>query len=179
MTQIARHPGHWKTLELMTHNYWWPHMSHYIGEYTKTCNSCLQTKVQRQPPIGKLHPLQIPEARWDTLSVDFIMELPEAHGFNAVMNVVDSVSKHAHFIPTNTTITTAGAAHLFLHHVWKLHGIPQVAVWTGGCNLFTNSLMSCTDSLTFASQPLLPITPRWIVKLNESTKNWSSTFTSL
>ena len=40
-TQIAGHPGHWKTLELVTRSYWWPHMSHYIGEYTKTCDLCL------------------------------------------------------------------------------------------------------------------------------------------
>ena len=56
------------------------------------------------------------------------MELPEAHGFNAVMNVVNSVLKHAHFIPTNTTITAADATCLFLHHVWKLYGLPWVVV---------------------------------------------------
>ena len=55
--------------------------------------------------------------------MDFIVELPEAHGFDVVMNVVDLVSKCAHFIPTNTIITAAGAARLFLHHVWKLHGL--------------------------------------------------------
>ena len=44
-TWITGHPGHWKTLELVTRNYWWPHMSHYIGKYTKTCDLCLQTKV--------------------------------------------------------------------------------------------------------------------------------------
>ena len=60
--------------------------------------------------------------------MDFIMELPEAHGFDAVMNVIDSVLKCAHFIPTNTTITAAGATCLFPHHVWKLHGLPQVVV---------------------------------------------------
>ena len=59
--------------------------------------------------------------------MDFIMKLPEAHGFDAVMNVVNSVPKCAHFIPTNTTITAAGATCLFLH-VWKLHGLPWVVV---------------------------------------------------
>jgi len=35
----------------------------------------------------------IPESRWDTINVDLIVELPEAHSYDAVMNVVDSVSK--------------------------------------------------------------------------------------
>jgi len=39
------------------------------------------------------------------------------------MTVVDSVSKQAHFIPTHTTVTAKGAARLFLHQVWKLHGL--------------------------------------------------------
>ena len=39
------------------------------------------------------------------------------------MVVVDSVTKHAHFISTVTTISATGAAHLFLNHVWKHHGL--------------------------------------------------------
>jgi Integrase zinc binding domain len=107
-SRVAGHPGQWKTLELISRNYWWPRMSRYIGEYTKRCYLCLQMKACRQPPLGELHPLPVPNVCWDTISVDFIVELPEAHGYNAVMNVVDSVSKRAHFIPTNTTITAAG-----------------------------------------------------------------------
>jgi len=45
-----------------------------------------------------------------------------------VMTVVDSVSKRAHFIPTHTTVTAEGAARLFLHQVWKLHGLPTCVV---------------------------------------------------
>jgi len=57
------------------------------------------------------------------LSVDFVMELLLSSGHNAVMTVVDSVSKQAHFILTHTTVTVEGAARLFLHQVWKLHGL--------------------------------------------------------
>ena len=60
--------------------------------------------------------------------MDFIVELPEAHGNDVVMNVVDSVSKRAHFLPTNTTITALGVARLYLTHVWKLHGLPKQVV---------------------------------------------------
>src|ERR1700722_14439502 len=44
------------------------------------------------------------------------------------MNVVDSVGKRAHFIPTHTTVTALGAAQLFLWNVWKLHGLPRVII---------------------------------------------------
>jgi hypothetical protein len=48
-TCIARHAGRFKTLELVSHNYWWPQMSCYIGVYVNTCDMCNQTKkVQRQ-----------------------------------------------------------------------------------------------------------------------------------
>jgi len=122
-TQIAGHPGRWKTLELVSQNYWWPQMSRYIGQYMSTCDLCLRTKPWRHSPVGELQPLSVPDARWDTLSVDFVVELPESSGHDAVMTVVDSISKRVHFVPTHTTVTVEGAARLFLHHVWKLHGL--------------------------------------------------------
>ena len=56
------------------------------------------------------------------------MELPFSSRHNAVMTVVDSVSKRVHFIPTHTTVTVEGAARLFLHQVWKLHGLPKCVI---------------------------------------------------
>ena len=127
-TRIGGHAGRWKTLELVSRNYWWPQMSRYIGQYVSTCDLCIRTKPQRRAPTGELHPLPTPEVRWDTISVDFIVELPESAGYDSVMTVVDSVSKRAHFIPTNTTVSAEGSARLFLHHVWKLHGLPTKVV---------------------------------------------------
>ena len=131
-TRVAGHAGRWKTLELVSQNYWWLQMSHYIGQYVKMCDLCLCTKVQQSPPVGELSPLPTPESCWDTISVDFIVKLPESHGYNVIMNVIDSVSKVSHFIPTHTTITALGVARLFLTHIWKLHGLLKQVVSNRG-----------------------------------------------
>jgi len=60
-SKITGHAEHWKTLELISWNYWWPHMSWFMGEYCKACDLCLWTKVHCHKPIGELHPLPVPE----------------------------------------------------------------------------------------------------------------------
>jgi len=74
-------------------------------------------KPIRQAPVGELHSLQIPDSQWDMLSVDFVMELPLSSGHNAVMTVVDSVLKWAHFIPMHMTVMAEEAVRLFLYQV--------------------------------------------------------------
>jgi hypothetical protein len=125
---VAGHPSRWKTLELVSRNYWWPQMSRLIGLYVKTCDPCARTKLQHHKPQGELHLMETPAERWDKISVDFIVELPNAHGHDAIMNVVDIVSKRAHFIPTFTTVNAEGAARLFLKEVWRHHGLPRSVV---------------------------------------------------
>ena len=103
-------------------------MSRYIGNYVRGCDLCIRTKIQRRKPIGELHPMPTSNERWDKISVDFVVELPNAHGYDAVMNVVDYVGKRAHFLPTFTTIDAVGAANIYFREVWKHHGLPRSVV---------------------------------------------------
>jgi len=92
-------------------------MSRYIGQYISICDLCLQTKSWRHSPVSELQPLSVLDAWWDTLSVDFVVKLLESSGHDAVMMVMDAVSKRVHFIPMHTMVTVEGAARLFLHYV--------------------------------------------------------------
>ena len=130
--KLAGHPGRWKTLELALRNYWWPQMSRNIGKYVSTCNMCLQTKSICQPPFRQLHPLPIPDTPWDTISVDFIVELPESNGKDVIMVVVDSVTKQSHFVSTVTTLSAAGSTQIYLWHIWKHHRLPKKVVLDRG-----------------------------------------------
>jgi len=57
-----------------------------------------------------------------------MVELPESSRYNVVMTVIDFISKRVYFILTHTTVTAEGVAKLFLHYVWKLHGLPKRVV---------------------------------------------------
>jgi len=62
------------------------------------------------------------------LSVNFVVELLESSRHDAIMTIMDSVSKRVHFVPMHTTVTVEGAARLFLHYVWKLYSLPRHVV---------------------------------------------------
>src|SRR5258705_13802770 len=57
-----------------------------------------------------------------------IGELPDSKGYNAVLVVVDCLSKRIHAVPTVTSLDSAGVAWLFLKHVWHHHGLLEEVI---------------------------------------------------
>ncbi|GMF43882.1 unnamed protein product [Phytophthora fragariaefolia] len=74
---------------------------------------------------GKLQPTPLPEACWDVVFTDFITHLPVSDGFDAIMVVVDKLSKRPVYIPTHTTATAEDTAKLFFNSVIRHYGIPS------------------------------------------------------
>ena len=40
----AEHGGRWKTVELVTRNYWWPGVTRDVGKYVEECDLCQRMK---------------------------------------------------------------------------------------------------------------------------------------
>src|SRR5258708_12302326 len=110
---MTGHPGWWKTLELVSHNYWWPGISCYITSYVVGCDACNQCKSFLTLKVGKLTPNWIPSCCWEVISIDTIRELLESKGYNAILVVVDSFSNHIHTIPTITMVNSPAVPSLF------------------------------------------------------------------
>ena len=70
-------------------------------------------------------PNSIPEKPWMHILVDFITKLPLAQGYNAILVVVDQLTKIVHFIPTTEKTMAEGLAKLFRDNMWKLYGLPK------------------------------------------------------
>ena len=154
-------------------------MSQSIGQYCATCDMCLRTKVQRHRPIGELHPLPIPEERWKVVSVDFVVELPESNGYDAVMCMVESTTKHAHFISTHMTVSALGVARLYLHHVWKLHGLPSIIISDRGGQFVAQFTQELYRLLGIKIAALMAYHLQTMGRRNAYTKNWNNIFACL
>jgi len=102
--------------------------------------------------------------------VDFVVELPLSFSHDAVMMVVDSVSKQAYFILTHTTVTAEGAARLFLYQVWKLHGLPKCVISDCGPQFvahFTRELYRLLGIKLASSTAWHPQTDRQMERINQ------------
>ena len=131
-------PGQWKTLELVSCNYWWPGISCYVASYMAGCDACNCCKSFLMQKVGKLTPNWIPTHHWEVISVDTIRELLESKGYNAILVAVDRLSKHIHAIPTITMVDSTGVACLFLEHVWRHHGLLEAIISDRGSAFISN-----------------------------------------
>ena len=125
---MTGHPGQWKTLELVACNYWWPGISRYVAVYVKGCEACNWTKTFPAHPVGTLMPNWVPDQRWQVVSTDLIGEFPEYKGYNAILVMVDRLSKWIHAVPTTTDMDSLGITHLFWDHIWRNHGLPEEVI---------------------------------------------------
>jgi len=122
------HGGKWKTVELVTRNYWWPGMTRDVGKYVEECDLCQRMKNRTEELAEKLKLSEVPKKLWSHLTVDFITKLPMVAGKDAILVVCDRLSKMTHFVATTERISAEGLARLFWDNVWKLHGLLESVV---------------------------------------------------
>ena len=120
---IAGHGGQWKTVELVTKNYWWPGITKEVKRYVEVCDQCQRMKNRAEMLAGKLRSNEVPERLWQHISVDFITKLPVSKDYDSILVVCDRFSKMSHFVATTEKTTAERLAKLFRDNVWKLHGL--------------------------------------------------------
>jgi Integrase zinc binding domain len=122
---LSGHFGQNKTLALIRREDTWPGLRSFVIEFCKSSTTCMWSKSQRHQPYGFLQQLPIPEQPWNSISMDFIEQLPGSSGYTARLVVVCRLTKQSIFIPTYDTITSADLAKLFVLHVFSKHGVPS------------------------------------------------------
>jgi hypothetical protein len=121
---LAGHDGAKHTTTFLKKSYYWPNLKDDVKEYVKTCLTCQQNRTLNKKQTRLLQPLSILKGLWESVSMDFMVNLTPSRGFDAIMVVVDRFSKMAHFIPTKDSAMAQETGRLFFMHVFKHHGLP-------------------------------------------------------
>ena len=99
-------------------------MKREIAQFIIGCDVCRRIKAEYQRPAGTLRPLPIPEWKWDKVGMDFITGFPKTpKGNDAILVIIDRLSKVAHFLPVRESITASQLADLYVSRVVSLHGV--------------------------------------------------------
>ncbi|CAA6661127.1 unnamed protein product [Spirodela intermedia] len=107
-------------------------MKRDIKAYINNCPTCLQCKSSSLSPAELVQPLPIPTQIWEDLSIDFIEDLPKSYESNAILIVVDRLSKYNHFIVLHHLFSIKEVAQLCIKEIVRLHGFPKTVVLDRG-----------------------------------------------
>lgn len=128
-SSLSIHPGATNMYHDLKRLFWWSGLKRDVAQLVYACLTCQKSKVEHQKPAGLLMPLDVPEWKWDSISMDFVTGLPSTpKGFDAIWVVVDRLTKSAHFIPIDISYPVSRLAEIYIGVVLKLHGIPTSIV---------------------------------------------------
>ncbi|PNX87285.1 retrotransposon-related protein, partial [Trifolium pratense] len=119
------HPGSNKMYKDIKEIYWWEGMKKDVAEFVSKCLICQQVKAEHQRPAGLFQRIEIPEWKWERITMDFVTGLPRTlRGFDSAWVIVDRLTKSAHFLPVKTTYSASQYAKLYVERIVSLHGVP-------------------------------------------------------
>ncbi|GJX38835.1 reverse transcriptase domain-containing protein [Tanacetum coccineum] len=139
-SRYSVHPGADKMYYDLRDLYWWPGMKRDIAEYVSRCLTCSKIKAEHQKPSGFLQQPEIPEWKWEKITMDFVTKLPKSSsGHDTIWVVVDRLTKSAHFLPIREDYKTEKLAKIYTNEIVARHGVP-VSIISDRDGRFTSHL---------------------------------------
>ncbi|GJU19365.1 putative reverse transcriptase domain-containing protein [Tanacetum coccineum] len=124
-SRYSIHPGADKMYHDLRDLYWWPGMKRDIAEYVSKCLTCSKIKAEHQKPSGLLRQPEIPEWKWEKITMDLVTKLPRSSGgYDAIWVIVDRLTKSAHFLPIREDYKTEKLARIYINEIVARHGVP-------------------------------------------------------
>ncbi|GKD57039.1 putative reverse transcriptase domain-containing protein [Tanacetum coccineum] len=77
------------------HLYWWPNMKAEFAPYVNKCLTCAKVKAKYQKPFGLLVQTEIPQWKWENITMDFVTKLPKTStGQDTIWYLKEVVSRN-------------------------------------------------------------------------------------
>jgi hypothetical protein len=123
-SQMAGHFGVEKMMVVLHKYFYFPKLRHDISKYIRSfiAYSISKPTIKKQ---GLYTPLPTPERPWESISMDYMSDLPSTkQGNDYVFVVVDWFLKMAILTACKKNITVTDTAKLFFKQVWVHFWIP-------------------------------------------------------
>ena len=95
-----------------------------MTNFVVRCLTCERIKTEHQLLAGLPQNIYMPEWKWESITMDFVVGLPKtSKGYDPIWVIVDRLTKAAHFLPVRMTYSASQYAQLFLDKIVQLHGV--------------------------------------------------------
>ncbi|GJU13286.1 putative reverse transcriptase domain-containing protein [Tanacetum coccineum] len=124
------------------------------------CLTCANVKAEYQKPSGLLFQPEIPQWKWENITMDFVSKLPKmATGKDTIWVIVDRLTKSAHFLPMKENDSMEKLTRQYLKEVVSRHGVPVSIIsnqdWQFTSHYFLQSSSESSSTTTSINMIIL------------------------
>jgi len=143
--ELTEHFSIKRTLELVSHKYYWPELAKDVKKYVSSCNICQRVKAYKHHSYDEMQALPHSNESWEEVTMNMITGLPSSKRsdsvYDAILVVVDRYIKMAQYISISKTLTAMQLADIFFEKIVCRYRTPKEIVSDRG-SIFTSSYWS-------------------------------------
>ncbi|GKA80530.1 putative reverse transcriptase domain-containing protein [Tanacetum coccineum] len=128
-SKYSVHPRADKMYHNLRDMYWWSEMKRDIATYVSKCLTCAKVKAEHQRPSGLLQQPEIPEWKWDKITMNLITKLPRSRSrHDTIWVIVNKLTKLAYFLAIREDSSTEKLTRLYIDVIVACHGVPVLII---------------------------------------------------
>ena len=108
------HSGFYRTYKHIAEAMYIRHLARRLQKYIEHCSTCQVFQTKHHKPYRELKPIQSPRILFHTLTIDFILGLPEDQDCNYALSITDKFSKAVMVLPGRDTHSAQKWAKILL-----------------------------------------------------------------
>ena len=122
---LSNHGGFHRTYDRIVNSCFIRHLAGKLRAYVRHCPTCQINQTKRHAPYGSLVPITSPAIPFHTITMDFVLALPDCNGMNVLLTITDKFTKRVLLLPGKDTYGAEDWAPIvisaLLSHDW---GVP-------------------------------------------------------
>ncbi|GJX70053.1 putative reverse transcriptase domain-containing protein [Tanacetum coccineum] len=128
-SKYSIHPGSDKMYQDLKRLYWWPNIKAEIATYVSKCLTCAKVKVEYQKLSSLLVQPEIPQWKWENITMDFVSKLPKTvTDQDTIWVIVDRLTKSTHFLSMREDDILEKLTRQYLKEVVSRHEVPVLII---------------------------------------------------